>query len=397
MQKLKISFKNCFGISNFEHEFDFANENFVLIYAPNGMMKSSFAKTFDCIAKKQQPYDRVYTNRVTECTVLSDSNPVTTESIFVANGESELSTDNRITTFLASKELKQQYDDIYKELDATKNQFITKLKSVSKSTDCEGEILSTFQSNEDDSIFSCLTSIEEQICKEQKLFEFRYNDVFDKKGNVRKFIEKHEKLIQQYFTDYQELLSNSIFFKSNAGGASFGTYQAACLSESVADEAFFTAQHKITLSNGEEITSSEQLKALIDDEIKKIVDDEKLKETFNKIDKAIGANTELRAFKAVIEKDNTIIPLLMNYDEFKKSVWYGFIHSIKDDAKALISTYKDKIKELSALLEKAREENSKWQIIVDLYNKRFNVPFVVEIKNIADVILKEDTANLVFK
>lgn len=400
MQKLKISFRNCFGISNFEREFDFANENFVLIYAPNGMMKSSFAKTFDCIAKKdkkQQPCDRIYTDRITECTVLSDGNPIVPESIFVANGESELSTDNRITTFLASKELKQQYDDIYKELDSIKGQFITKLKSVSKSTDCEGEILSTFQSNEDDSVFSCLISIEEQIHKEQKLFEFRYNDVFDKKGNVKKFIEKHEQLIKQYFTNYQTLLNNSIFFKSNAEGASFGTYQAACLSKSVADEAFFAAEHKITLSNGEEITSSEQLKALIDEEIKKIVDDDKLKETFNKIDSAIGANAELRAFKAVIEKDNTIIPLLMNYDEFKKNVWYGFIHNIIHDADVLINTYKDKIKDLAALLEKARKENSKWHTIVDLYNKRFNVPFVVEIKNIADVILKEDTATLIFK
>ena len=400
MQNLKISFKNCFGISKFEHEFDFTNENFVLIYAPNGMMKSSFAKTFDCIAKqdkKQPPCDRVYTDRKTEYTVLSDNNKIAPESIFVANGESELSTDSRITTFLASKELKQQYDDIYKELDTIKSQFITKLKSISKSSDCEGEIVSTFQSNEDDTVFSCLISIEEQIRKDQKLFDFKYNDVFDKKGNVKKFIEKHEKLIQQYFADYEELLNNSSFFKSNAQGASFGTYQATSLSDSVADEAFFAAEHKIILSNGEVITSAEQLRALIDEEIKKIVDDEKLKETFNKIDKAIGANTELRAFKAVIEKDNTIIPLLMNYDEFKKEVWYGFIHSIIDDATNLINTYKDKIKELTELLEKARQENSAWHTIVDLYNKRFNVPFVVEIKNIADVILKEDAANLIFK
>lgn len=236
-----------------------------------------------------------------------------------------------------------------------------------------------------------------KIRKEQKLFEFRYNDVFDKKGNVKKFIEKHEKLIKQYFTDYQDLLNNSRFFKSNTEGASFGTYQASCLSDSVADEAFFAAKHKITLSNGEEITSSEQLKALIDEEIKKIVDDEKLKETFNKIDKAIGANSELRSFKTVIEKDNTIIPLLTNYDEFKKIVWYGYIHSLIDDANTLIQTYKGKIKILAELLEKARKENSTWETIVSLYNKRFNVPFIVEIKNKEDVILKEDTANLVFK
>lgn len=400
MQKLRVTFKNCFGISKFDKEFDFSQNNVVLIYAPNGMMKSSFAKTFDCIAQNdtnKKPHDRIYTDRKTEYAVLSDDTPIDPAHIFVANGEVDLATDNRITSFLASKDLKQQYDAIYKELDAIKNQFITKLKTISKSTDCEQEIISTFQSTENDTFFSCITSIEKQIDKNQKLFEFRYNDVFDRKGNVKKFTEKHARLIEQYFTDYQHLLSNSQFFKSNNNGVSFGTYQASHLSDSVSDEAFFSAKHKITLSNGEIITSSEQLKNLIDNEIKKIIDNENLKETFNKIDKAIGANSELRSFKSVIEKDHTIIPYLANYDEFKKTVWYGFIHSILDDAKELINTYKSKTKILTELIEKARLETSTWKTIVDLYNKRFHVPFVVEIKNIEDVILKEETANLVFK
>ena len=35
----------------FEHKFDFADDTCVLIYAPNGMMKSSPARTFECISK----------------------------------------------------------------------------------------------------------------------------------------------------------------------------------------------------------------------------------------------------------------------------------------------------------------------------------------------------------
>ena len=61
MKTLEIDMENCFGISKFEHKFDFADDTCVLIYAPNGMMKSSFARTFECISKddkKSVPCDR---------------------------------------------------------------------------------------------------------------------------------------------------------------------------------------------------------------------------------------------------------------------------------------------------------------------------------------------------
>jgi hypothetical protein len=57
-EKLSIQFENCFGIGKLDHQFDFEISNSHLIYAPNGTMKTSFAKTFDLIAKndsKQKP------------------------------------------------------------------------------------------------------------------------------------------------------------------------------------------------------------------------------------------------------------------------------------------------------------------------------------------------------
>ena len=45
MNKLGINFENCYGIGKLDFVFDFSNTNSFLIYAPNGMMKTSFAKT----------------------------------------------------------------------------------------------------------------------------------------------------------------------------------------------------------------------------------------------------------------------------------------------------------------------------------------------------------------
>ena len=46
MKQLNFDFENCFGISKFKETIDFKTCNTVMIYAPNGTMKTSFAKTY---------------------------------------------------------------------------------------------------------------------------------------------------------------------------------------------------------------------------------------------------------------------------------------------------------------------------------------------------------------
>ena len=51
--KIRFDFENCFGIRRLQKEIDFKDKQSVaIIYAPNGMMKSSFAKTCDCMSKE---------------------------------------------------------------------------------------------------------------------------------------------------------------------------------------------------------------------------------------------------------------------------------------------------------------------------------------------------------
>ena len=119
-------------------------------------------------------------------------------------------------------------------------------------------------------------------------------------------------------------------------------YQANEIIKSTEDNSFFDAGHKFVLEGDLAIDSSEQLKTLVDKEITKIVNDPKLKEAFDKVDKAIGANVELRAFKKVIEDNNLLLIELENYEEFKKKVWLSYISELKVRCK---STYQNSIKQ----------------------------------------------------
>lgn len=396
MNELRVELNNCFGINHFKHDFNFAEKKSVLIYAPNGIMKTSFAKTFKCLAEKKQPNDQVYSERTSNASVLCDGTPIEPNCIFVGDAESDIDINDKVTTLLASKELKAQYDNIYKQLDASKKAFLKDLKDVARSSDCESEIITTFRESEKDTLFDCLDILKDKVTDDVIVFNFRYNDIFDKKGNVKKFLDKNKDLIQEYFIEYKSLITSSSFFRDNIDGPAFGTYQARKLIDSVEGDAFFKAKHKIVLNNQQELSSYSMLTEVFNNEINRIFSDEKLKKVFEKIDNAIGANAELRAFKDAIDKDKSLIAYLTDYDQFKKQVWYGYLSKIKNEYIELLDIYESKKQELSRLLEEANKENELWLDIINIYKQRFFVPFDVSISNQEDVILKQDAANLDF-
>ena len=396
---LSIDFTNCFGIRKLKTNFNFSNDNkYFVVYASNGTMKSSFAKTFLYYADGKEPIDRIFEDRKGSCEIKLDDTLLDPKAIFVVNPDDEIDTKEKISSFIASKELKKKYDSIYSFLDAEKKIFIANLKSKSQSTDCESEIVETFKEIDSDDLFSCLKRIQPDLCNEYRLYSFRYNDVFDKKGHVKKFIEKNGSLIQEYMDRYVELLEKSDFFhKGQENQQSFGMFQADTISKSVSDGAFFQAEHKMILKGDLSVGSHDELKKIIDNEWKKINDDDKLKKTFDKIEKEIDKNAELRAFENILEQDRSIIPSIQKYDDFKKQVWYGYLKSLQNEVESLVKKYNEKLVELQKIIEDAKKENDRWNTIIKIYNSRFHVPFEVILENQEDVILKEKVATLNFK
>ena len=396
MNRVSVKLENCFGIGKLDRDFDFSRSNSVLIYAPNGTMKTSFANSFECIVKNELPKDRLYQHRSTTCEVLADGVEIDKSAILVVNAESNaFDKSDRISSFLASRDLKEKYDTIYAILNTSKDDFVKKLKTTSQSTDCESEFVSSFSRTPKDTFFSLLLFIRDQLKEEFEKYEFRYNDIFDKKGNVEKFLGKNKGLLNQYIEKYQELISNSTFFKKS--GNTFGTMQANEIVKSTNDNAFFEAGHKLVLDGGVEIDSTDKLKTLVEEEIKKIIDDKELKKTFDTVDKAIGANVELRTFKSVIEKNNLLLLELQDYEVFKKKVWVSYLSELLADVDELITLYNVKKGELEAILEEAKKEQDIWTEIITIFNSRFYVPFRVTLSNQEDVILKQETANLLFE
>jgi len=400
IQKIKIDWKNCYGIKELNQEFQFSSGKQIhLIYAPNGSMKTSFAKTMRYLSgqSKEKPCDKLHDKDKSSFILKADGLDIPKENIFVVNGDDDIDSSKSFINFLASSELKRRYDYIYQQLSEKKDFLISKLKSVSLSSDCEKEIFGTFKQNETDTIFSILERLNSEVKLGLPKFEFRYNDVFDTKENVKKFIEANKEYLNEYIKNYNRLLGGSKLFRS-VGDHTFGTYHVAQLQQYVSDGSFFGVKHKIVLQDNTQLSSEKELQNLVDEEQKKLLQDEELKKSFDKITKAIDKNVELRGFKSVLNNHPEWIPEIIYYEAFRKKVWLGYLsdNEIKPLFDAYIQVYNENKEALQHVLEEASSQQEKWKQIIALYNARFHVPIKVSIANQKDIILKQEAARLQF-
>lgn len=225
IQKVKINLKHCYGINKLCSNFDFSKSNMQLIYAPNGTMKTSFAKTFKDLSDttgKSKPCDQLNKDlRSVFDVVIEDVNggerQIAPDEIKVIKSydESAFKSEEAILALLANKEIRQQYVDIFKELDDEKKSALSPLKKITGSSNYEQEIIDAFSDpgTKKLSVFEVLATIIDDVKQSNSTFDFVYNHVFDPKGKVRDFLNENYDLLQKYSEKYNELLSNSQFFQ----------------------------------------------------------------------------------------------------------------------------------------------------------------------------------------
>lgn len=401
MNDLKVDFENCYGIKKLSHEFSFVEHHTQLVYAPNGMMKSSFALTMKGLFEqgKNKPKDRLHPERNAKYDVTSNGTALTKEQIFVADPEDKTyDTSKLFNTFLADSELKARYDTIYENLKEYIARVIIPLKDVSISSDCEDELYNTFNQGPGDTIFAIMERLANDVnAHAYTNYGFKYNSVFDKGGKVKLFLEKNAADLNEYVKKYNELIAQSKIF-GMAKGHTFGTYQANELQKALANDDFFMVDHKLTLNTGESIDSINKLKEVFEKAKKDIIDDKNLRDSFDKITKAVDSNNEVRLFKDVIMKQPEIIVELLDYENFRRKTWKGYLsdEQVKQHLLDYSKYFKSQKKELQDIINQAREQLPVWRNIIRVYNDRFFVPFEVEIENQDDIILKQSAAKLKF-
>ena len=400
MNKINLNLEHCFGITKLSQELTFEGENAVLIYSPNGLMKTSFAKTLQLYGQGKADKVKDVVADVAGNIDIKDEhgNVILPASIYVSNCEEpDSETPKNITSFLADSELKQQYDDILKTLSEKQKTLFKDISNHARSTDIISEFVRTFCESKPSLFYSKFEEVMAEVAGSEICYNFKYNSIFDKDGKVKAFIDSNHEALKDYSDKYQAILQSSKLFRQK-NGKTFGTYQASELSKSVADNAFFEVSHKIVLGDDETtIDSAASLANLISDELSGILNDVAVKKAFEKIDKKASANESLRQFKEIIENQPDLVDKLLDYDNFHKEVWKGYFAKFKDKAVDLLTAYQEAKPTLDSVLQQAAGQRSAWEKTISIFNKRFSVPFEVKIKNQTDLLLNEEAAALSFE
>lgn len=388
MSSIYIKLKNCYGIPYFHNVFEFDFENKAhMIYAPNGIMKTSFANTFTDICKNQETKDCFYPDRETSRIVKYSSETgedIEANSILVIEPYSDSYRSENASVLLANADLKNEYDLIHKDIDE-KFKSLTSILTTSSGKRDTSELLSEDFSYSEKNYYECLENLYD------KFFSIEFTDYSGiKYGKIisadsEKIFSDPDVIAQlnNYIKEYEKLLTNSKVFKS--------TYNHTNAEDSLSvlsKGGFFKAKHKVLLDGESEALNEKEFKAIIDNEKKRIIDTE-LADEFQKIDKLLSSKAATKSIRDFIFENREIIPALSDFNKFKQTLWLSYLLTNKETFQLAILNYKSNKKRLSEIIDIARSQVSEWNLVVLQFNERFsNMPFTLKITNKDDVILK---------
>lgn len=400
MNVLKLKFENCYGLKKFEHDFNFADCCTQVIYAPNGAMKSSFAKIFDDLSNDKAPSDRIFKARipVTQVRCNDDDSELPKENIFVIERYKEEIKYERVSTLLVNQELKDEYDNILNTINDKKDHLIKNLENHSGLKNIiPKELSNSFNKNESD-FLDCLVALEEQVNDEAApLFpEIIYKEIYNDKVVTFLGTKDFKSKLDDYLDTYDELISKSTYFKKGV----FTHNNADTISKSLKENGFFKASHTVSLNSEhgkKEVANQEELEQEIQSEKNKILTDEALSKKFMAMDTAITKNSELKNFRSYLENNPEIRPELRNLEAFKQKLWLSYLKQEAVIFNELLALYKDGKIEISRIVEQAKAEEAEWKAVVKNFNERFDVPYRLLVKNQDEVILNNAVPSIIFE
>lgn len=386
MKKLEIELKNCFGINYLKESFDFSKSNTVVIYASNGIMKTSFANTFKELSSGKTPIDRLF-GKLATFSIKMDDNDIDTKDILVIKSFENINTTESQSKLLVDEKSKEEYDSIFTSLIELKDKIIVDLnrKSGIPKKEIEQILLDDFNKK---NIFDLFKNIYQQDFTDN-YSSLKYNDLFN--SDIIEFLTKPnvKNQIEEYFNTYNELVKNSTVFKTGI----FNPGKADNVALTLNKENYFHANHKILFDGDENpIIDDKQLASRLLEEKKAIIENENLL----KIEKEIK-KVAVKQFRELIEKNPLIVSEYSDIKEFKKKVWNSYFSNIIFYLTEIVDSYNTGSKRLVEIEQEARNQETEWDRIIKKFNERFFVPFKATITNKDSSILGKSTPNIAFK
>lgn len=398
MNSLTIDLEHCYGIKKLQENLDFGNGSVQAVYAPNGMMKTSLANTFRDLSQGSKSVDRIWSDRETRRIIVDENgDELMPETIFVIEPYRPDYHSDRISTLMVNDKLRMRYEEIHKEIDAKTEDLVKVLKPLTGIKDGIKEQFAQSIALDSNDFFRALGRVKDEVEQDPDgpLGDVIYSHIFNPKVETVLNDPKFREKIRDYVEKYDELVSKSTFFRKGI----FTHNNAADIAKSLNTNGFFKAEHSVYLRiNGEkrEVGSLQELEVAIHEEKTRILTDADLKAAFEAMDKILGKNVELKTFRQCLVDHPALITELNNPEKLKQRLWIAYLVRTREPYTILLDAFNAGKEQIAKIVEEARHESTRWAEVINIFNERFSVPFVVRMGNKEDVILKSEAPSPCF-
>lgn len=403
---LSGKFINCYGLKDFDmHEINLTTCNKAIIYAPNGVMKTSLSKVFEDISKGKPTSDRIFRDLPTSyminyyTTTFKSDALAATDRVYVVNSfaeKLELPNDT-MSTLLADETTRRAYDILMAEFSTEIKEFEANIAALSGLTKpkVKGQLIVDLElpSTADwPDIFVKLVGLMADYTSLAFLDSIKYADLFNAKTMAIYSNTVFLASVEQYIDKLNELIKDNPILSNG-----FNDYNAEELSKTLEKHNLFNAHHAILLKDGTTtVTDIEEWKRQVNAQLYEIYGKPELSKAFSDLKKLLTNNAEGNKLRNIIVANRAIIPYLAAPKLLCIQLWLHYMNSLGKGFRV----YSDKItvfnERIKGLYEQASAQTVIWIGVVEEFNRRFKVPFEVKIANKANYLLKDEAPSMYF-
>lgn len=376
MKKIDLDLENCFGIKKLDGKLSFGNGHTMLIYARNGLMKTSLTKTFKCIQddKTDEIGDVVY-GKKGKAQISIDGTSIDPGQVMVVKSYEE-SYVSDVSQLLIDDELRIKFesaiearDNLMKKLQERSG--LRTHKSVHGKY--ENELLNTLARDFDvqDSLVIEVDKLMGRDDEYMYLGDVRYVDLFnDSIVNKINSSKEFQHDVREFSRVTGDVYGRIQYFEKGT----FTLPKLKNLRKDLDKESFFVKQNKIELTGGIQVCNSNTLDA----QIKQIESGLTSSEEYKKIAKvlsSVGGAT----VQSIIETHPEIVDYLSakKLKRLRKFVWLSYF----SDESILFDEFCSRCCDLKEAISTVDVGDTMWKSVVDEFNNRFHMPYEMSISN----------------
>lgn len=378
---IRISIKNAYGIESFDESFFTDHKTSCIIYAPNGVGKTSFAN----IVRDYESNSVAKTNEISGKKIefnLSHENQkfLVVESMMTKKftfGNSIFSLNPLLS------------DEINKE----KEEIITLLNTILYPV-LKEDIYNIFE-KEINKNFTCaefinwVNKITNKDSSEdlENIFIEQYKVLFNKKIHCFMSDKTNYILFEKYIKKYTELVEGNGLLDRK-----FGEVEINKLNKTLEDINFFNVG-KIEIKN-RMFQNIEHIKSSIKEEIQKIYNTPELIEIKNEIEKRLDISSdETRNLKSLLLENPEIFIKMGDYKNLSKKV----VSCILKKNKKKIEIFIEKVENFKNILPNIDKELKEWNDIINNFENLFKIPIEIKVVSKKGEIINDEERKIEIK